>query len=146
MRSLMKIFVIILITVMNNNIFAQCNSELLTKCVSCNIKNTIYLKDFKIRLKKAKKNQNPPMAKFIVVLNNNTRYRFNICNAKDFEGKGVIQLYDDTRLQGSSYDPATGKSYNGFDFVCNKTGVYSIVFHFKAGKEGCAVGLLSYVK
>ena len=143
-----KIIFVILIPLfaINTHIFAQCGDELVDICVSKLGTSCTYLKEFKIKLKKAKKNEPAPVARFAVVLNKGTHYRFSVCNAEEFEGKAVIQLYDTSRLLGSSYNMATGKLYDGFVFVCKKTSAYHLFFSFKEGKEGCAVGILSMVK
>ncbi|HBF87207.1 MAG TPA: hypothetical protein DDX39_01095 [Bacteroidales bacterium] len=104
-----------------------------------------YIKDFKVRLKKAKKNENPPVAKYSVVLNKNTVYRFSVCSATEFEGKAIIQLYDKESMLGSNYNMATGKEYPSFDFYCKKSGIYDVFMSFKGGAEGCAAGILSFV-
>ena len=143
-----KIIFVILIPLfaINTHIFAQCGDELVDICVSKLGTSCTYLKEFKIKLKKAKKNEPAPVARFSVVLNKGTHYRFSVCSAEEFEGKAVIQLYDTSRLLGSSYNMATGKLYDGFVFVCKKTSAYHLFFSFKEGKEGCAVGILSMVK
>jgi len=45
----------------------------------------------------------------------------------------------------NSYDKNTGKEYNPFNFMCQKTGIYHVFISFSNGKEGKAVGILSYV-
>ena len=61
-------------------------------------------------------------------------------------GKGFVQLLDTGSLLASSYNAATGKEYKGFDFDCQKTGVYHIFVQFQEGKAGKAVVILSFVK
>jgi hypothetical protein len=123
---------------------AQCNDQLLSVCALDNGGAT-YIKDFKVRLKKGKKNQPAPVAKYQVALSKNTNYRFNACNATEFPGEAIIQLYDSDQLIGSTYNMTTGKNYKGFDFYCKKSGVYNVFISFKEGEEGCAVGILSFV-
>ncbi|MBU0763547.1 MAG: hypothetical protein KJ607_01795 [Bacteroidetes bacterium] len=123
---------------------AQCNDELINIC-ALDIGEATYLKEFKVRLKKAKKGKPAPVARFSVVLNKGTRYRFSVCNAQEFDAEAILQLYDSDRLLGSTFNVATGKTYKHFDFVCNKSAVYHLFFSFREGKEGCSVGILSFV-
>ena len=124
---------------------AQCNEELV-KMATAELKNSTYLKDFRIRLKKAEKNKPAPVARYSVYLNKGTHYRFSICNSPDFEGKAIMQLFDSDVLLGSTYNADTKKDYFAFDFMCSKSASYQILATFQEGKEGCAVGILSMVK
>lgn len=124
--------------------YSQCNDQLVNLC-AMSTDGATYIKDFKARMKKAKKNEPAPVAKYSVVLNKNTVYRFNVCNATEFAGKAIIQLYDAESMLGSNYNVATGKDYASFDFYCKKSGIYQVFMSFKGGEEGCAAGILSFV-
>lgn len=102
-----------------------------------------YLKDFKIRLDAGNP---PPIQRFSVILKKGIKYRFSVCNSKDFEGKVVLQLLDNNRLLATTHVVATGKDYPSIDYICSKTGAYHLFFNFKDGKPGLAVGLLSLVE
>ena len=102
----------------------------------------IYLKDFIVSLPKAEKNQRPPMYSQAVILRGNNIYRFNLCNEK---GSAVIRIYDTSNMLLSSYDQKTKKEYNPINFLCRKTGQYTILINFKDGKAGEAVGIMSHV-
>ncbi|MFQ3579082.1 MAG: hypothetical protein SNJ71_02945 [Bacteroidales bacterium] len=127
------------------NIYAQCDGELVDDCAS-DIGDATYLKDFKVQLAKAEKNAPAPVHRISVVLNAGTTYKFSICNAPEFEGKAIIQIYDSSRLLGSSVNLETGKLYKEFMMACTKTGVYYLFISFQDGKEGCAAAILSYVE
>lgn len=126
--------------------FSQTDKEIVNICVSVAGNDVIYLKDFIVELPGVTENNRPPIAKNSVILRKNTTYRFTICNKKDSEGEGIIQLFDTRRMIGSSYNPKTGKIYQSFNFQCKMTGPYTIFISFKDGKKGSAVGILSYVK
>jgi hypothetical protein len=143
----MKTYIIVLIAALVisfQEANAQCNEQLVNVCALDNGGAT-YIKEFKVKLKKGKKGQAAPVAKFQVALSKNTNYRFNSCNANEFPGEAIIQLYDYDQLIGSTYNMTTAKNYKGFDFYCNKSGVYNLFISFKEGEEGCAVGILSFV-
>ena len=144
------IIYILLLTVLfafsTKRVKAQCNSTLVTVCSATLSEDATYLKELKARLKPHKSGQQKPVARFSLLLNKGNHYRFNICNAKEFESNAVLQLYDKTKLLGTSYFTKTGKHYPYFDFICPKTGVYKVLMSFEDGKEGCAVGILSLIK
>jgi hypothetical protein len=81
-----------------------------------------------------------------MILSKNTRYRFSVCNSESNAGKAVLQLFDENKLMGSTFNPATTKDYPGFDFNCTKTGVYHVFVFFQEGKSGTAVGILSFIE
>ncbi|HPX06168.1 MAG TPA: hypothetical protein PLC17_09555 [Tenuifilaceae bacterium] len=122
--------------------FAQTEDELIEICGMI-AKEATYLKDFKIRLDAG---DPPPTQRFSVILKKDIKYRFSVCNSKDFEGKVVLQLFDNNRLLATTHVIATGKDYPSIDFNCQKTGAYHLFFQFKDGKAGLAVGLLSLVE
>lgn len=147
MNKIIIVFLIgFLVFSFKNEVNAQCNEQLVNNCALSVGDNATYLKDFKVKLKKAKRNSPPPVARFSVVLNKGTHYRFTLCNANDYEGEGVIQLYDAQRLLGSTINMKTGQEYKSFDFLCKKSAIYQVFISFKGGKEGCCVGILSMVK
>jgi len=145
MKTLFSFFLLTLLTI-PGKILAQPEQELVDNCVFSTGENTTYLKDHIIKLPEVKQNGKPPIHKVTMVLIKNTHYRFSICNSPNSDGKGIIQLYDHTRLLGNSYNPKTEKIYNSFDFPCKKTGQYNIWYMFKDGEKGLAVGIVSLVK
>jgi len=144
-----KIFYIILPALLlfgTTEVKAQCNSSLVTVCSAKLSDDATYLKELRARLKAHQKGQQKPVARFSLLLNKGNHYRFNICNAEEFDSQAILQLYDKTKLLGTSYFAKTGKHYPYFDFICPKTGVYKVLISFEEGKEGCAVGILSLIK
>ena len=127
------------------SLFSQCNSSLVTICSAKLPDNATYLKELKVKLKPKEAGKAAPVARYSLMLSKGNHYRFSICNATEFDGKAIIQLYDKDRLLGSSYFAKTGKHYPAFDFVCQKTAVYKVMISFENGKEGCAVGILSLI-
>ncbi len=125
--------------------YGQCGQDLVDDCAS-DLGNAVYLKEFSVQLDKAEKNKPVPVRKISVALNKGVNYKFTICNAPEYEGQAIVQLYDNMRLLGSSFIPQTGKMYKEFMFACSKTGVYYLYISFKDGKEGCSATILSYVE
>ncbi|MFH2095315.1 MAG: hypothetical protein ABIJ16_06410 [Bacteroidota bacterium] len=126
-------------------LFAQCNEELQKACVT-QISGTTYLKDFKVKLTEAKKSMKQPMAIFNISLTNGNHYRFTTCDDTEKEAQSIIQIYDSNVLIGSNQNIKTGKIYPAFDFLCSKTGTYTVYISYDEGKEGCSVTMLSLVK
>ena len=145
MKKGMILFLSMMFTAFTLSSFAQCGDELVDDCAS-DIGNATYLKDFKVQLQKAEKNQPSPVHRISVVLNAGTTYKFSVCNAPEYEGAAIIQIYDSNRLLGSTLNLQTGKLYKEFMMQCSKTGVYYMFVSFQEGKEGCAAAILSYVE
>ena len=105
-----------------------------------------FQKDYPVQLQAAKDGERAPMAKNALALRKGNRYRFTICTDEDSDGQAILQLFDENKLMGSTYNPDTGKEYQSFDFDCQKTAVYILFISFKDGKGGSAIGILSHVK
>jgi len=125
---------------------AQTEAQKVEICSGIAGTDATYVKDFPIQLQAAQGNEKSPTAKYSMILQKDTKYRLTICTDDDSPGKGFVQLLDTGSLLGSSYNPATGKEYKGFEFDCQKTGVYHIFVQFQEGKAGKAVVILSFVK
>ena len=142
-----KIIYLILVSTMvilfNTSASAQCNPKLVDICKGQN-KGASYMKHFISKLKAAQPKKPKPISKYAMVLSKGNHYRFNIANAKEYPGKGILQLYDGDKLMGTTY--FKGKDYKSFEFPCSKTGKYTIYISYAAGKMGCAVGMISLVK
>lgn len=126
-------------------VHGQCNSTLQDVCVG-KIKGTTYLKDFKVKLQKASSGKKQPIAKYSLALSKGNHYRFTVCNDKYKDSKAIIQIYQGNKLVGSNFNKSNKKIYPAFDFLCNRTGVYSIYISYNDGMEGCSVTMLSLVK
>jgi len=121
---------------------AQCNDQLIDLCMEQQASFT-YLKDFKVRLKKSKKNS-AQVAKYSVMLTKGTKYRFTTANASEYESNVVFTLYDENGMLLTNHQPGSDKVYEVVDITCKKSGRYYVTFHFKDGKEGCAAAILGF--
>ena len=148
MKNITAIFIFLAIITLGNlsTAKAQSGQELVDICSMIAGEEATYLKDFQIKLDEAKTGEEPPTARFSVVLSKNTQYRFTTCNSKDYSGQAILKLFDNNRLLGTNFVVATGKTYPSFDFKCTSTGVYHIFVTFKEGDQGLAVAMLSFVK
>ena len=122
---------------------AQCNEQLVNKCYPT-IDGFTYLKDFKFRLKEGSEANQRPTAKFQLILSKDTKYLLSACNAEEYEGKVIYQLFDASGLLASSFNPQTKKHYESVEFVCKKSGLYYLSFTFEDNKKGCAIGMVAF--
>jgi len=141
-----KIFtIIILISLAKSFAFSQCNQKLVTYCTSKVKEDATFIREYRARLTE-KSTAEIPVARYSVLLTKGNTYRFNICSALDYEGEGVIQLFDEDQLVASTFHTESKTNFEGFEFSCNKTAIYKMYISFLEGKEGCAVTVLSLVK
>lgn len=141
-RIFLTLTIVLMSIMMYKSANAQTEEELVQICGMVAGEAT-YLKDFKIKLDAG---DPPPVQRFSALLKKDVKYRFSVCNSKDYEGKVVLNLLDNNRLLASTYVIATGKDYPSIDWVCSKTGAYHLFFQFRDGKSGMAVGLISMVE
>lgn len=120
--------------------------DLISKCVFTAGENTTYLKDFRVQLPKAVTVNALPVYKANMYLMKNMKYRFSLCNSEDSPGDLTITIYDQAKELISSYNKSTGKKYSSIDFICNKTGLYTLWYSFAQGNQGSGVGVVSMIK
>ncbi len=120
--------------------------DLVSSCVLSAGENTTYLKDFRVQLPKAGPDGSAPVYKANMYLMKNMKYRFSVCNAPGSNGELVITLYDQGKELISSYNRGTGKKYETVDFICNKTGLYTIWYNFVNGEQGSGVGVVCMIR
>lgn len=124
---------------------AQCGNMLVEKAASQSGVGAVYLREFKVKFDGSEKGKAIPVARYPILLSKNTNYRFNVCNAEEYEGRVILQLYLKDKLMGSTYNTQTSTDLQRFDFTCPKVATYEVVMSFDQGKPGCAVGILSLI-
>ena len=138
----LKPFIAIIFALLTLSMVQSDRKERVQDCASKSGEGAIYLKEFVVSLPKAVKDQAPPVYRQAVILRGNNIYRFNLCNDK---GTSILRIYDSSNLVVSSFNTRTNKDYNPINFLCRKTGQYTIMINFKDGKAGEAVGIMSHV-
>lgn len=136
---------ILLILIAKSFAFSQCNQKLVDYCTSKLNDDTKYIREYRAKLGQSK-TEEIPVARYSVLLTKGNTYRFNICSALDYEGDGIIQLYDGNKIVASSYHAPSKTTFDIVEFECNKTAIYKLYISFKDGKRGCSVGVLSLVE
>ncbi len=137
-----KILPVVFFLFIGTTAFGQCNDQLIDTALT-KIESFTYLKDFKVRLKKAKKNS-PQAARYTVILSKDTKYRFTTTNAKEYPGELIWTLYDSNGVVMSNFVASKSKAYSVVDMTCKKSGRYYLTYSFLGGASGCGVGLLSF--
>ena len=140
--KILKPFVVLLFALLNLSMMQSNRNERIETCAEKAGEGAIYLKEFVVSLPDAEKDQPVPVFHQSIILRGNNIYRFNLCNEK---GQAIIRIYDSTNMQISSYDTKTDREFNPINFLCRKTGQYTILINFKDGKAGEAVGIMSHV-
>lgn len=102
----------------------------------------VYLKEFSVSLPAAVKDQPVPVYRKTVILRGNNIYRFNLCNDS---GQAIIRIYDNAKMMVSSQYSMSEDNSNLINFLCKKTGKYTILISFKDGTAGDAIGIMSHV-
>jgi len=120
--------------------------DLVSSCVLTAGDNTTYLKDFRVQLPAAAANAATPVYKANMYLMKNMKYRFSVCNAPDSKGELKITIYDQGKQLISSFNKASDKKYSSIDFICNKTGLYTLWYDFLNGEQGSGVGVVCMIK
>lgn len=123
-------------------VFAQCNDKLL-ELAAARLERFNYSKDFKVRLKKAKKGAQAPSHRVTVILNRGFRYKIYTTSAAEYKNKLVVDLYDSELKIASTWNSKDGKHYEAIEFECARTSAYFLNFYFDDAMEGCGVGILA---
>ena len=140
--KILKPFIAIIFALLTISMVQSNRKERVQDCAAKAGDGAIYLKEFVVSLPRAIKDQAPPVYRQAVILRGNNIYRFNLCNDK---GHAIIRIYDSSNLVVSSFDTRTNRDFNPINFLCRKTGQYTIIINFKDGKAGEAVGIMSHV-
>jgi hypothetical protein len=133
-------------TFFSQSIKAQTEAQKVELCTKVAGADATLEKSYTVQLSSAESGQRAPSFKQAVGMRKSNRYRFTICTDEESSGEAILEVFDEAKKVGSSYNPETGKMYQSFDFDCTKSAVYVIFISFKDGKEGSAVGVLSHIK
>ena len=140
--KILKPFRAILFAILTLSMVQSNRDERVQACAEKAGEDAIYLKEFVVSLPRAEKDKAPPVYRQAIILRGNNIYRFNLCNDK---GQAIIRIYDSSNMLISSYDSRQDKDYDPINFLCRKTGQYTILINFKDGKAGEAIGIMSHV-
>ena len=125
---------------------AQTEAQRIELCTKIAGGDATLEKSYLVQLAAAKTGERQTPFKQAVAMRKGNRYRFTICTDEESTGEAILELYDEAKKVGASYNPETNKTHQNFDFDCTKTAVYIIFISIKDGKDGSAIGIASHVK
>ena len=140
--KILKTFIALLFALLTMSMTQADHNERIESCAEKAGEGAIYLKEFVVSLPDAEKDHPVPVFRQAIILRGNNIYRFNLCNEK---GQAIIRIYDSANMLVSSYDSRTDREFNPINFLCRKTGQYTILINFRDGKAGEAIGIMSHV-
>jgi len=125
---------------------AQTEAQKVELCTKAAGSDATFLSSYSVQLAAAGDGQRAPSFKQATALKKGNRYRITICTDEESSGEAIVELFDEAKKMGTTYDPATGKIFPGFDFDCTKSAIYVFIVSFKDGKNGSSVAILSHIK
>jgi len=145
MKKWTLIILIILGCFSSVNLRAQCDDGLIAEVADA-LGNFNYMKDYKVRMEKMKKkNKMPPQISYSIILNEGKKYRFIINYAEDLPGKLKFEMFGQrSGIVLTNYDGLSNKYYNGVEFQCKATAMYTVSLSFSDGQEGCGVVIVGF--
>ncbi|MGZ3862963.1 MAG: hypothetical protein ACXVPN_11170 [Bacteroidia bacterium] len=127
----------------------KCNSDSIYEEAVKRLKKFSLIKDYRVYLKKNKKNDPEDYEYFNLTLNRGVKYKFTTVNSPEFDGKLVLNLYTSPKkefLFATTLNPVNGNVRETVEFLCQSTGNYCIGFYFCEGKEGCGVCVSGFMQ
>jgi hypothetical protein len=125
----------------------KCNSDALYEQLVLKLKKFSVLKDYRIYMKKKKKLTPDEYEYFTIPLNRGVVYKFQAISNPDFEGKLVINLYNNPQKEfmfATTLSQGTQNVKESIEFKCQSTGNFCIGYYFLGGVEGCGVAVSAF--
>lgn len=125
----------------------KCNTDALYDQLVVKLKKFSVLKDYRIYKKKIKKLTPDDYEYFTIPLNRGVVYKFQAMNNPDFEGKLVINLYNNPQKEymfATTLIQGTQNMRESIEFKCQSTGNFCIGYYFLDGVEGCGVAVSAF--
>lgn len=128
-----------------SHLFAQCDNNLVELAIAQSGKDAVFVREFKVKLPKGTFRNPVPTGKYNVYLKENVKYRFGILSDKSSGSEAVMQLFQNGKCVGSTFDESVNLYKQEFEYYAKKTGSYNVIVSFRDGKAGCAAGIMSMV-
>lgn len=130
---------------------ADCNSDEIYKQILGKLSAFSLLKDYRVYMKNKKKSDPTEIVYYPITLNRGVKYKFLSAQSSEFDGKLTISIYTARNakpdfLFATNYLKDLDKIYESIEFDAESTMNCLIAFSFKDGKEGCGVGVSSFLK
>jgi hypothetical protein len=128
-----------------SHLFGQCDNNLVELAMAQSGKDAVFVREFKVQLQKGTVRNPVPTVKFNVYLKEEVKYRFNIINDKSSGSEAILQLFQNGKCVGSTFEEGGNHFKQVFEYDATKTGSYHVIVSFRDGKAGCAAGIMSMV-
>jgi len=106
------------------------------------------INDYEIYMGEKKKSESGQV-KQTVILNRGVKYKFYAIQNKRLEGIPIVTIYNNEKqdfMLATTYNAHVKRFYEEIEFECKTSGNYCLAFSFQEGKEGCALGVSSFLK
>jgi hypothetical protein len=123
----------------------QCNHHLVDIAAGLAGADAIYIREFKVKLSKGTMDEPSPTGKFPLYLNKGVQYRFTIANAREYDGKAIVELDRRDQRYAGNFDFNNSVYSSSFDFTCDKSATYQLLINYGSGKEGCSAVVMNMV-
>jgi hypothetical protein len=124
---------------------AQCNQTLVDKAAAKAGPESIYIRDFKVKLSEGTMQNPSPVGRFPIYLNEGVNYRFTIANDDNSDAFAILQLIRRDKTLGSTYNFDTKTDLQQFDLMIEESATYQVLISFNEGKPGCMAAVLSMI-
>ena len=125
----------------------KCNYDKMYNELVKKMKKYTVLKDYRLYMKKNKNLDAGDYQYFTIPLNRGVKYKFAALNSDDYEGKLIINLYNNPQkefLFATTLTQGTGTIRESLEFKCQSTGNFCIGYYFLDGVEGCAIAASAF--
>ena len=125
----------------------KCNYDKMYEELTKKLKKYTVLKDYRLYMKKNKSLDAGDYQYFTIPLNRGVKYKFVALNSDDYDGKLIINLYNNPQkefLFATTLTQGTGVIRESLEFKCQSTGNFCIGCYFLDGVEGCAIAISAF--
>ena len=144
MKKVIILTSIVLTTAFFSQVNAQAEAQRLELCTK--VAGNTFLSSYTINLEQPSGGGRQQPFKQALLMRKGNMYKFTVCTDDESTGEAYLELYDEGKRIGSTYNASTGKIFQSFEFECNKSATYVIFVKIKDEKKGSAISVLSHVK
>ncbi len=134
-------FIIIALFFIYLDVNAQDTKDFAEQCHQKHDNGGRFIREFPVQ-HRAVESGSPRVARFNVVLNRGTKYRFYICNDESKPGELILSLYRGSQFLATSYMIDNDRHFPYIEYEVSASGQYSIELMFKDGEEGRGLGVI----
>jgi len=137
---------IVLVAFQTGNVQSQCDEKLVDKAISKSGNDALFIREFVLKTGfqgRKKREKTPTLStNYDVRLNKGIVYRFIVENEANSPAMAFLQLRRNNLILASTYDVDNQQSIDNFDYLCEESGPYQVLFSFVGESTGCAAGAM----